>query len=867
MGLALFASAFGPSQVAGAPVRVPARSQAHRAPSGPPLVTGSPLATGSPPGGAPEAEAAGSAPVSAGDPLVGNGLGSPLCAGEAGRLSGVGERNCRTSGFEAAPAPTGNYAFDVHIDTGVVGTNGDTLEQDYLISPLWLALVWVVHALVVAFEWSYTIDLLNSPAMSGVATGLRAAQRTFTEPWLAVVLPIASVAALYNGIVRRRVTETLGQALLMAAMMAGGLWVIMDPTGTVGSLGQWANQAGLGTLGAVAEGTPAHPRRTLADSMRVIFDAAVGAPWCYMEFGQVRWCEDPARIDPRLRATGQVLAAIEQAQIGCRPPSSPMFACAQPGSEQAQSLTHSAELLRDARTNGDLFLALGANQAARNSINEPGSLFRVLCGGSSEPCHGATAAQAEFRGRSGTPARMGGLLMIAIGALGMVLLLGFLALHLLGAAIVSLFYLSLAPVAVIAPALGDGGRAVFRNWGTRLLGAVAAKLIYSFLLGVVLMMGRTLMSLNALGWWTQWLLVSVLWWSAYKHRHRVLGFARGERESRREEHRQSLVRRFGRAFEAPRGMLRTVGRAKSKLSKPVPTLQRRRTLAAAGREHAKERGDGQVRRTLERDHAEASARVLAGPESQARLTAKREQLERVRAAQKRSLATGGRSTGERRRTARLGVRAGRIERELEAEQQRLTAARKGAADGERTRKLTGRVYTREQEQERARFLDAQAALPAGTGRTRGRGRDGSAAQATAPRRDYAAIAGLAGYGRAEYERLDPPRRRQARMEIDRELAVRRELGGAAEDLAAGGGEGLGRRERRKAAVGFERALGERVSAAGHRLPSSHSHESRIDAWLKDARRERQAPSSSVMDDARELAARRKRQLGRGRRER
>ena len=37
-------------------------------------------------------------------------------------------------------------------------------------------------------------------------------------------------------------------------------------------------------------------------------------------------------------------------------------------------------------------------------------------------------------------------------------------------------------------------------------------------------------------------------------------------------------------------------------------------------------------------------------------------------------------------------------------------------------------------------------------------------------RDYAALAGLAGYGREEYERLDPAGQRAARLEIDRELA-------------------------------------------------------------------------------------------------
>ena len=77
---------------------------------------------------------------------------------------------------------------------------------------------------------------------------LRQVQATFTEPWLAGVLAIGAVLAAYNGLVRRRVAETLGQALLVLAMIAGGSWVMLDPVGTVGALGGWANQAGLGTL-------------------------------------------------------------------------------------------------------------------------------------------------------------------------------------------------------------------------------------------------------------------------------------------------------------------------------------------------------------------------------------------------------------------------------------------------------------------------------------------------------------------------------------------------------------------------------------------------------------------------------------------
>jgi hypothetical protein len=433
----------------------------------------------------PEQEASASASPSGGDSLVDNGLGSPLCGkGAHAELSQAGERNCRSSDFEAAQAPTGDYAFDVHINTGVANA-GNYLSEVVQNAAQWgwMLLVAVVHGVIVMLEWSYTVDLLESSAMRAVTKGLSETQATFTRPWLVLALAVAAVLATYHGIVRRQVSETLGQVVLMGVMMLGGFWVIVNPLGTVGALGAWANEASLGTLGAVVAGTPGAPDRTLAESMESVFSGTIGGPWCYMEFGNVRWCSDPERRDSRLHTAALRIAAMDQATIG----------------------PQSAELLRRAKTNGELFLALPANGEQRNAINPYGpfkleqGLFNVLCGGSEEPCHGPTAGEAEFRTQHGTAARVVGLFLIWIGVLGMVLLLGYLALHLLGAAIASLFLLLLAPAAVIAPALGDGGRGVFRRWAAWLLGAVCSKLIFSFLLGVVLLMQQTLMKLTVFG--------------------------------------------------------------------------------------------------------------------------------------------------------------------------------------------------------------------------------------------------------------------------------------------------------------------------------------------------------------------------------
>jgi hypothetical protein len=844
----------------GAPAaKTPPAKGPKRAPSNPPLGSGGTGLTA-------EEEASASASPSGGDPLVDNGLGSPLCGKRArSELSLAGEHNCRSSDFEAAQAPTGDYAFDVHINTGVSDWGNDLSASVQNAAQWgWILLVAIVHGVIVMLEWSYTVDLLNSSAMGAVTKGLSETQATFTRPWLVLALAVAAVLALYHGIVRRQVSETLGQVVLMGVMMLAGFWVIVNPLGTVGALGAWANQASLGTLGAVVAGTPGAPDRTLAESMESVFSGTIGGPWCYLEFGDVRWCEDPVKSTSPLGKAAHEIAANDQETIG----------------------SQSVELLRDAKTNGDLFLALPANGEQRNSINPYGpfknenGLFNVLCGGSEEPCHGPTAGEAEFRTQHGTAARVIGLFLIWIGVLGMVLLLGYLAMHLLGAAIASLFLLLLAPAAVIAPALGDGGRGVFRRWGTWLLGAVCSKLIFSFLLGVVLLMQQTLMKLTVFGWWAQWLLVSAMWWGAFCKRHQVLGFVHGEHRSGHAS--GSLLRHAQRAREKlhnPPALAPGAKWAKGKLGKPPPSVERRRKLAQAGLKQAKGIADGQVGRALEREHGEALALVRATPQTEARISDKQTQLEQAQGehatAQAKAAEAGkarkaalrnrrGRPSPEREKkaasfaaeeksqrqhAAELQRRMGRLRGEIADDRGSLAAARQTVKAGAQAKLTAGNLYTRAQAEKQARFLDAQAARPPGE-------------------RDYAGAAGIANYGRREYEALDARGKQVARREIDQELAVRKGASAAAREVAAGGEGSLKRREQQKVEKQFGRSLEQEVQAEGHELPASLKPRPKrpgFDAHLQDWRSGGSNGASRVMHDAREVIAGRKRQLGRERR--
>ena len=803
----------GPHAPGGPPVASPPR--VPHAPSGPVITSG--VLAGE--------EASASAPSSGGDPLTGNGLDSPLCR-QPGSLSPAQQRSCQTDDFVAAPDPTNNYAFDVNINTGVSKWGNDMSATINNFAQFgWMALVSATHGLVVMFEWCYSLNLLSDSLLREVTSALRNARLRFTEPWMVIVLAVASTLAVYNGLVRRRVAETMGQVLAMLAMMVGGLWVIADPAGTVGVIEQWANQAGLGTMAAIASGTPGHAERTLADNMQVIFGSVVTTPWCYLEFGNVGWCDNARLLDRGLRNAGLVIAKSEEKKSGCR------SICGAGASPGARTLSASAALLREARTNGELFLALPANEPQRNSVTREGTLLNVLCGDnkSADECKGPTGPQAEFRSQKGTGSRVIGLFAIWLGVLGMLLLLGYLALRLLGAALVGLFFLLLAPAAVLAPALGDGGRSAFRGWALKLMEAVIAKLTYSFLLGVVLMMMKLLLSLTILGWWGQWLLISAFWWGVFLKRHQTLGWAQSGGRGQAPAKHRSVARRVADTLEAPRALLHPVRATREKLRRPAPPEVKPRTKSRSrphttippwsgkstaggvpdtegpaghsgdGKGGGSGKGGGDLTARA-RNRAPAGEPVerrrdrgLAGEQAAVQATlaggkaAQGGQLERVRSEREKAVASG-----DTRRAAKLGAREERIE-------------------GKPARREALTLAIVEPELEAGELaVSAVAGRRAGwKGPREGRAGDGDSA------------------------------------------------GGRSHTVSPASGGARGRQAPGAGAREREEALTSRSQGP----PSS-----RAEIWQTSEQgdvRKRARQSSSVMDDAREVAARRKRQLGWG----
>jgi hypothetical protein len=744
------------------------------------------------------------APVDA-SPLAANGFESPSCTSPLleAQLSVQERTNCSVSGVAVAPVPLSNYSLDIDIPSGLNASfheDIDSVVEDLFITPIWTAVVWLDHVALIALEWCYSIDLLAPATLSRAASVLGAARRVFTDPWLGLALAVAAAGFAWQGLVRRRVLDTLGQAALLAVMVTAGLWIVADPSGTVGAVGGLADRAALATVAASATGDPATPVATVDGAFAGVFQSAITGPWCYLEFGDVNWCQDPSDLDPTLHSTAARLETIYRSEASCRGPTIGLVQCAPDGSALQSQLQGAATALGEARSNGDLFLALPADALSRTALagaTPTPTLYGTLCG-SNDPtaCTAPTAPQAEFRSASGTWPRVGGLLLIVAGTLGMLLLLGFLAIRLLGAALATLLYLLLAPLAVLAPALGEGGRDAFRLWLTRLVGATLAKLVYSVALGVVLLVVSLLSSLNNLGWWTQWLLISVFWWTAFEQRHRLLSLVLHERSE--PARRSSLALRASlaaRGAGAGLDVVRASGRGTATAGQRLfGTVQRWRefpqagstvvtrgrgeaTLAAPDRRDAGRDRRAHVRHELDQQVARFKSNVpppLAAARWGGSFTADRARGgathsdPRALAVRSERIAAGlrtARAGGDRRRELSLELRAKRVGEQIATQRRAAQAASPDARVGLVARLAPTPVRERVERRSLARRLDRAALSPAaapGTQRSR------SELQA-------ASLAGLAGLTPIEYLSRSAADQRVVRLQIRRELDRRREL--------------------------------------------------------------------------------------------
>lgn len=485
-------------------------------------------------GAAPGAEALPPATIPYGgslDPTAVLGIENPLC-GEPNKLSARQIRNCRSSHSPEAAYPVGNYGFDVHVEAGGFISSLFAPAVSFvlqLLSVIWLVLLMMLKGCLIILGFAFSLSpFTDNRMLSQIGTGLTSSFNNLTSPWLSTLFVILGGWGLYNGLIRRKTGETLAGMLMALVMMLAGLWIIHSPRDTVGRVAEAVNSASLTAVSAPSSGHVSTPVRSYNDAMASVWNQMTAVPFCAMDFSDVHWCMTAKPSEDALEAARSGLddgdAFTQQLLSGL--PSAPELA--------TKALAHDLSgLFGQAPTIRDLYLRFSPQSGPRDKLwdyynGEPDDHVglplnigpQLNVGGGTD---GAAPDKVSMQGRNGVVTRMVMVLIFTIGLLGGLLLLLWLAMKLVMATASSFILVLATPLAMFFPVFGQAGRNAFTKWATALLGAIVAKLIYSGLLGIVLL-GSSVIG-SAIGRSSPTLgLIAVMsfWWATFLSREKFL---------------------------------------------------------------------------------------------------------------------------------------------------------------------------------------------------------------------------------------------------------------------------------------------------------------------------------------------------------
>jgi hypothetical protein len=584
-------------------------------------------------------------------------------------LAAAARRSCRASGSVAEPHPLSSYGIDVRVGFSITDPGRSFLGAlQTLGAGLWMALLYVVKGVLLLLEWAFSLDLTNE-AMPQLRTSLaRLHDQAFGDWWLLLGISLTGLWGTHRGLVQRRTTETLAGLAATVALMVGGLLIISRPDDTVGWAARATNDAGMAVLAAGTGSSADDPRDALAGSLRQVFDTTVREPWCALEFGSVDFCDD--RTGDPSRATNAELWLAYPAQGWQRGRLHKLMKGDDGGGGLPDPLTAAKDVLGiggDRKLPDDVE-ALVHKDSDRASIQEAGGTFP----------------------------RLALLAIILIGLTGAIALYAYLGVRLVLAAGLGLVLLLIAPAMLIAPALGDAGRATFIAWIKRLLGAEVAKFVFAIFLTVVLTASRVFGGLE-LGWFGTWLLQAAFWWGIFIKRHEILEFVSGGMPRQHGNGIGQVLSNGYHAWMLGRGARQMATRAAGPAGVGVAAARsggqvRRQARSAATRSLARERLD------------ERHRQEIVGHQQQARgVVAQRDVLQRELRATDRRLAGYDEATAVANATGSKPPAPNPEQRQLIAHRQHLrglladpaaTEAEHAVRHADRNRALTGDSVTK-----------------------------------------------------------------------------------------------------------------------------------------------------------------------------
>ena len=538
------------------------------------------------------------------DPLSGLGIRNPACDQLAQIRSRATRLSCEASGTPEGTYPASNYGFDIHIPTGISHLLGTILYGfATVLNGIWLGLLFVLRLVLSLLGLAFGLNPFGSGrAMSLISGALGRMYERISDPWLSTLIVCGGIWFAYKGLLKRELAAGVGGTLAAIAMLIFGLWVVHQPGESVGQLASLSDEVALGTISAPQSGSLARPLGSYAEAMSETWSRLVEVPFAGLDFSDVRWALGPPPAEAVQKANERFCDDFGALAL--------LAVLAHLGSAQAKEACANFAAKRYGRPKRviDLYLRSSPGSSAREAL---WSYFNASS---------AYKAKVAAQGGDGVLTRLSMLALFAIGLLGAILLLAWLAIRLFTQAAIAFILLLAAPFALFLPMLGDGGRRAFKAWGLTLLGAIVAKVIYAAFLSIVLLGISILGQVNGpAGSATGFLLSVAFTWSVFLKRGELVGWltvGENERLANRGFERGQLaaMRIGGRVAAVPTGALRGVARRALDLRRSRAMLgaeATRRTAKSSLQDSARALADQRYREA--RDTVAAAEAAPASP--------------------------------------------------------------------------------------------------------------------------------------------------------------------------------------------------------------------------------------------------------------
>jgi len=402
------------------------------------------------------------------DTVSGLGIPNPSCD----KLDEIPDKatktSCEVTGTPEGFYPASNYGFDVWVETGLFHPKGDAIKVFLmLLNGVWLGLIYVLKLVLALLGLAFGLNPFSEDeTMREVGNAISKLYSRITDPWLSTLIVAGGIWFAYKGLIRREVGASASGTLAAIALLVLGIWIVHQPRASVGQLASMSDDIALEIVSAPQSGSLEKPTGSFAVAMARAWARMVEVPFAGLNFSDVRWAMRPPPKE-----------AVQRADLRF---------CLDVGSFKAMmvALANLREITACVR-------------AAHRRFGEPRRIIDLYLRSSpNSPPRKAlwdyfnddedTKPKVATQGGDGALTRLSMVALFALGLIGGVLLLAWLAVRLFMQAAIAFIMLLLAPFALFFPMLGEAGRRAFKTWGLTLFGAVVAKIIYAAFLSAVL---------------------------------------------------------------------------------------------------------------------------------------------------------------------------------------------------------------------------------------------------------------------------------------------------------------------------------------------------------------------------------------------